>query len=442
MNQLSIGYAREIYSPDVPVPQNSQQTGYSVLTDVMVTCVCLSFGETKTLIFSNDLRNLPPSFVKLYFETVENETGIDRKNIMVSTTHNHSGPDVNFYKKNDVITDWVERICMPAVALAAKKAVEDLTPVAKLTSGKTNVEHANFVRRYFCEDGVFRTNPRKANLPYAHETEADTELRALRFYREGKKDVVIANFQVHAATALDVTPDVVTSDFLHAFRTTAEENGEFNVIYLQGGCGNINTYSRILPDACNKDYDRAGRLIGEGVIRALENEEERTMDSLLVQAEECVGVIDHSRDHLAKTAQAARLYIKENNLSADEAYEYYLSKGIYGRLDAGAIINKSKLEKTRNIPLRSICFGDVGITFAPFEMFDTNCQQIRAASPFAMTLTVGYSTALHGYLPSAFGFLNGGYEARQCTYIPGTGETVALSLVSQLKKAKDQFNAK
>ncbi len=402
----------------------------------MVSCICISCEDKKALIFSNDLRGLPPKFAERYFQEVEEATGLDRSCIIITTTHNHSGPDVNFYKSNENVTDWVERICMPAVKKAALGAIDDLAPVVRLTSGKTNVEHATFVRRYFCEDGIFRTNPRKANLPYAHETEADTELRALRFYRREKKDVVIANFQVHAATALDVTPDMISSDFLHEFRNTAEADGSFHVIYLQGGCGNLNTYSRILPDACNSNYNRAGRLIGEGVLRALEKEEERCFEGLMIQNKACVGVIDHSRDHLAETARAARLYVQENHLDEKAAWNYYVSQGINGRLDAGAIITKSKLDKTREIPLKTVCFGDVGITFAPFEMFDTNCQQIRAASPFSTTLTVGYANAAHGYLPSAFGFLNGGYEARMCNYIAGTGETVALSLLEQLRNAK------
>ena len=77
------------------------------------------------------------------------------------------------------------------------------------------------------------------------------------------------------------------------------------------------------------------------------------------------------------------------------------------------------------------------MTFAPFEQFDVNCQQIRAASPFKETLTVGYTNFRHHYLPSAYGFSNGGYEAGQCYYIPGTGEVVALEFLRMLKQSKD-----
>ena len=209
MSKLQIGFGRETYNPDKPVSQNSTRTGYTLLTAIMVTCVAISDGEQTALIFSNDLRNHSPQFIEKYIAEVVEETGVPAENILVSTTHNHSSPDVNFYQSRDDITDWADRIAFPAIRRAAKAAMEDLTPVLKVTTGKSNVETVTYVRRYFCEDGIFRTNAGKKDNPIRHETEADTELRALKFYREDKKDIVLTNFQVHAATALGASPDVV-----------------------------------------------------------------------------------------------------------------------------------------------------------------------------------------------------------------------------------------
>ena len=67
-------------------------------------------------------------------------------------------------------------------------------------------------------------------------------------------------------------------------------------------------------------------------------------------------------------------------------------------------------------------------------MFDTNYIEVRAASPFALTFTVGYTGGYYGYMPSSLGFLNGGYETLQCNYIPGTGEQISSKLVRMLKE--------
>ncbi len=442
MSNLQIGFAREIYTPDAPMPQNSTRTGYTVLTDVMVTCVAMQNGDQTVLIFSNDLRGLSEQWVSAYRKIVVEESGLPEENILITVTHNHSGPDISYYHRRDDVTDWVERICFPAVRRVIHSALADLAPVTRVTSGKSCVENVTFARRYLRQDGTFSgiqgSNGSDSPLSH-HENEADTELRALRFYREGKKDVVFTNFQVHAATALGAARDVICSDFLHEFRNVAEASGEFSVIYLQGGCGNLNTYSKLYPDACNKDYNRAGRLIAEGLLRALENEEERRFEGFAVQREFYTGIVDHTRDHLLEKAQAVQKEIREKGLDDKTGRDIYQAQGFSGRLDCSAIVTKSRMEKTAQIPLSTLCFGDVGMTFAPFEMFDTNCIQIRDASPFDFTMTVGYTNARHHYLPSAYSFANGGYECQQCYYIPGTGETVALEFLKQLKQAKEKL---
>ena len=439
MNKLQIGYARECYTPDTPQPQNSVRMGKTVLTDLYVTCIAMSDGEQTALIFSNDVRGLSDKWALAYRALVMEETGLPDECIQICVTHNHSAPDISYYQRRDDVNDWVGRICFPAVVRAAKAALADLTPVVKVTTGKSHVENVTFARRYLREDGTFSgiQGSNGSDAPLAcHETEADTELRALRFYREGKKDVVFTNFQVHAATANGAAREMICSDFLHEFRRVTEESGDFSVIYLQGGCGNLNTYSKIYPDACNKDFDRAGRLIGEGTLRALEQEEEVNFEGFVVQKEYYTGIVDHTRDHLLEKAQAVQKIIREQGLDDKTGREIYEEAGFSGRLDCSAIVTKSRMAKSAQIPLCTICFGDVGITFSPFEQFDTNCVQIRDASPFKFTMTVGYSNLRHHYLPSAYSFLNGGYECQQCYYIPGTGEIVALEFLKQLKNAK------
>ncbi len=444
MNRLQIGFAREIYSPDKPQTQNGARMGYSVLTDVMVTCVALSDGEETALIFSNDIRNLAEEFTETFRKIVAEETGVKADHIMICATHNHSAPDPTYYHLKEETTDWVERIAFPAIRRAGAGALADLSEVKRVTSGTSEVDHVTFVRRYFREDGMFSSimgDKFSPAPPARHETEADKEVRALRFYREGKKDVVLANFQVHAATALGATPDVFCSDFLHEFRKKVEESGEFSVLYLQGGCGNLNTYSRVDPEACNTDYDRAGRLIGEGVLRALENAEDRCFEGFLVQKETYTGNVNHTRDHLVEKARETRAIYKQNGFDRKTGAELMEQAGFDSEHECAQIISKSQMPKTQEIPLCTICFGDVGMTFAPFEQFDTNCQQIRAASPFEITMTVSYSNGRHHYLPSAYSFSNKGYEPLQCFYIPGTGETIALEFLRQLQQAKRKLES-
>ena len=68
-----------------------------------------------------------------------------------------------------------------------------------------------------------------------------------------------------------------------------------------------------------------------------------------------------------------------------------------------------------------------------FEMFDTTGMYIKENSPFARTFIVGYSyPGGGGYIPTAEGFENGGYEADNCIFVPGTAEEIADQLLTML----------
>ena len=252
MSKFYAGFGREDYTPDKKVKMNSVKVSELVEAPVKVTCTALSDGEKTVLVFSNDLRGATTWFVGQVKSRVSEAVGIPEDQIFVCATHNHSAPDINFYK-DEVMADWLERICFPAILAAAKNAVDDLSPCT-LQMGKTDVPKVAYTRRYFREDGAFHGIHviKTSSAPIArHETEADPELRLVRFVREGKKDVVIVNFQVHAATALTASSNL-SADFITALRDEVEAKEEVLVMYLQGGCGNSNTFSKLDPDAPNK----------------------------------------------------------------------------------------------------------------------------------------------------------------------------------------------
>ena len=85
----------------------------------------------------------------------------------------------------------------------------------------------------------------------------------------------------------------------------------------------------------------------------------------------------------------------------------------------------------------AIAIGDsVAFAGAPYEMFDTNGMQVKAASPFPMTFMCAYTNGAFGYIPSIDAFPNRGYEVDTTRYVAGTGEQgvrVLTGLLNQLK---------
>lgn len=437
MSEFLAGFGREDYTPDKQVKLNSVKLSEAVEAPVKVTCTALSDGEKTVLIFSNDLRGVTTWFVNQVKTMVSEATGIPADQIFLCATHNHSAPDLNFYKE-EVMADWLERIAFPAVLSAAKSALADLSPCT-LQVGKTLVPKVAYTRRYFREDGAFHGIHviKVSDAPLArHETEADPELRLLRFVREGKKDVVIVNFQVHAATGLTASNNL-SADFITALRDEVEEKEEVLVMYLQGACGNSNTFSKLDPDAPNKDYLLAGHRLAEGVLSILDSLQPAELGELRLGKNVCEGIVNHARTHLAPLAQQIYEQIAAEGITSEqEKRALFQAHGLNSRYEASAILRRSKMDKTVKVTLSTLAFGDVGFTFAGGEYFDGLFRSIRAASPYKMTMTVGYSGGSGCYMPDAFAFANGGYEPLQCNYIPGTPETFCLELLRQLNELK------
>ena len=439
MSNFYAGFGREDYTPDKQVKLNSVKVSEAVEAPVKVTCTALGDGQKTVLIFSNDLRGVTGWFVNQVKTRVGETTGIPASQIFVCATHNHSSPDINFYKE-EVMEDWLERIAFPAILAAAKNAIDDLSPCT-LKMGKTDVPKVAYTRRYFREDGAFHGIHviKTSNAPLArHETEADPELRVLRFVREGKKDVVLVNFQVHAATGLTASNNL-NADFITALRDEVEEKEDVLVMYLQGGCGNSNTFSKLDPDAPNKDYLLAGHRLAEGVLSSIGDLEPAETGEIRLGTGTCEGVVNHARTHMAPLAKQIYEQIeKEGITSEQEKRELFQANGFNSRYEASAILRRSKMDKTQSVSLSTLAFGDASFTFTGGEFFDVLFSRLRAASPYKMTMTVGYANGGLSYMPDAFGFANGGYEPLQCNFIPGTSETFCLELLRQLNDLKNR----
>lgn len=432
---LKIGYCREDFSPDGPVRMNYQLTSTYVLEPICVTALSLSQGNKRALIISMDLRNIYKSFISKALPMVTEATGIPANSVIFTCTHNHSCPEVMIYS-DDAIRDWGDRIGFPAIVWAAKNAIADEKPVTGMAGGKACTENISFVRRYMRQDGTWAGiasgNPSKAPI-VAHESDADPELRAVRISREGGKDLILVNYQLHAAGALGKLKDAINADFVGPLRDELEADGDCHVLYLQGACGNINYSTRIEEEKplMPKDHRQVGHTLAQVTRQALSQAQQLCPGDLELRNVLMDCPVNHTTDHLAPMAQAIT-----DEPDPEKQKEMMAQSGIHSRFLRKAIIRRAGMPQTQPMELAAVSFGDMAIAFASVEMFDTNGKQLRAASPFPMTFSCGYSLNCHGYMPSAQAFPHGEYEADICRFLPGTGENIALTLCAELQKMK------
>ena len=82
------------------------------------------------------------------------------------------------------------------------------------------------------------------------------------------------------------------------------------------------------------------------------------------------------------------------------------------------------------LPLRFIRINDTVIWSAPVEMFCEIVMDVRDRSPFAHTMYFGYTNGWLGYLPTAKGFEEGGYEPRTSPFTPQVEADVSQAVTA------------
>ena len=433
MSQIKIGYCRELFNPDKPVRMNSTKTGETVFEDICTTAVYFEQADTRALIIGMDVRNVYAYFAAKVRPMIREATGVPEENIFLHTPHNHSSPDCSA-ENDETVADWRERIGYPAIVKAAVNAVADAKVVTGMVGGETVSERVSFVRRYLMADGNWYAIGNKSKVEkVAHETDADLLLRAVKISREGGKDIILVNYQTHAAGALGQRPTEVNPDFVGALRDTLEAEGDCHVLYLQGACGNTNYSTRVrsekvLPKAT---YQEVGISLAKSTREALAKAQPMDYSTLRVMSKTLTCTVNHSTDHLVPACE--EIWEEKDPERKEELCQKI---GVCSFAEPGMIIRRSRMEETEEMPLAALALGDLGMGFFPFEMFDTNGKQLRAISSYPMTFPCGYSLNYLGYMPSATAVPHGGYEVFMCRYVPGTGESVVLELAAMLQQLK------
>ncbi|MBE6712170.1 MAG: hypothetical protein E7580_01475 [Ruminococcaceae bacterium] len=385
---FSVGYNRQDISPtEFPIVSYAQfdRTATSIHDPIQLTVTALCDGENVALLCSVDMRGVPDSFASYCATLVERETGISKEFFFLNATHTHSSVEHSLFGQDAAIKKWQAQFYKKLVR-AAVLALHDLTP-AEAYIGTANTEGITFVRRYLMSDGSYKgissqTNGREY---VSHETEADTQLRTIRFVREGKKDVLMVNYQTHYGGSF---PDSISADFVHLMREQTEAELDCHFAYHSGAGANLSFSSAIPGKRLYPNIEAASPALVQTV-----------KDAVAAESKAETGKIRAIREEYQATA-------------------------------------KGNWKKA--IPFSAITCGDLGFIAAPYEMFDTNGKEIRDASPCKMTFICTLTNGGYAYVPSALAFTHGEYEVNNCQFEEGCGEDFAREFVRLLKECKGQ----
>jgi len=429
------GFGMVDISPKNSVPlsgygasQNRMSTGnYSTLE---ARCVAVRDTEGQILFFLvADIINAPIGLGNTIRNDLSRELGIPAEHVIISGTHTHASVDTGLTNIPSVVE--FNQSYVAGMKAAAYKALEDLKP-AEVYVGSAQTLGMNFVRRYIMDDGsligdnAYGTGTRIVR----HETDADPEMQMMKFVREGGKDILISQFQAHPH--LEGKTNNYSSQTVGAIRSAVESTLGVHSLHWNGAAGNLNSRSRISSEnryGANQtgvvDY---GKQMCTYIQMNYDKLTKVETGPIQVRKVTYTANVNHMYDHMLEEAQLIVDYFnKGNSASASATYAHKVTKDCDMRINsyyhANRILLNAKLPATRDMDLAAWSFGEVGGVMLPFELFDTSGMQVKTQSPFEKTFIVGYSYPSYGgYIPTREGFANGGYEADNCTFAPGTAE--------------------
>jgi len=438
--QMLVGYGKVDITPELALPLAGYGNTETRISEgfydyLYATCFAVTDAQGNTAILMGiDMTGTGVSLYEKARKQISDKYSIPMESVIISASHTHSAPDMGNTKVTTV-GKWAPQLQQLLVD-CADMAMADRAP-AELYTTVTETEGLNFVRRYKVEGDFVVGYISWINLynykVIGYESEPDRSLRLLKFDREEKPDILVANFQTHPHRGGSAGDKLMTADLVGAFRTKVEEKLGYNVVYFTGAAGNINPSSLIKEHNATKDFREQGQALAQYAIDAESTYERISGGTVKSTVRTFEAQIDHSEDHLIGIAREAQKLWNETN-DIPTVAKAYLPHGISGPYHAGAIISKANMGKTESFDIFAVSFGDVGFAVAPYEMFDTNGTFIKENSPFPVTFVAECANGSNGYFPSELAWDNHGYEVDTCRYIKGTAEALADNYVEMLKQ--------
>ena len=440
--KFSVGYARIDITPQTSVPmagfgRTSQRMTRVVRDNLYATSVAMRDEEGTVVIFlSMDLQRASNITVDAIRPVVSERTGIPMDHIMLHGTHTHSGPDLN-NTKEPLLAAYIEYL-NPRLEQVIYESIADLKP-AEISYGSIETIGLNFVKHYqhTTADGevkYFGDNfgTQVLDSTTKHVTDADPTMHMLQITREGEKDIVMVNWRTHPTLTGGSTKYDLSADLVGTFRLALESQIDCEFIYFTGASGNINAKSRITAEMAALDVDHHGALMAADAIECLKNMKKTETTKLQTKQIVLDMETNHTTDELLVYAKQVNAMWSQGATFA-ECAAFGEPWGIRSPYYAGSIISRATRPETMDVELNTITIGDeIAICTAPNELFDTNSVYVEEHSPYAMTMTFGYSNGYRGYIPSAFGWEYTCYESDCCYFLPGCGEQIQDTFLSML----------
>ena len=412
----------------------------------------------KVIILDLDLCIIDDEIDQMIREAVLSVINIPSENIRISVSHTHAGPP---YGRSDStgggwLTEGVDLI-VPYFESFPEK-ISDAIKKATGSLKRCNISYGigrsdiNINRRPADENGNLFTGRNWDGI-------VDHSVDVIGFDDENGNVVsTIVGYACHP-TILGPDNRLISPDYPGHMRKTVEDTVGGSCIFLQGAAGNQGPVHTFVGEV--EVARKAGKILG------LEASKVRMSLDPFERKEELIEIVQAGADlgmyeDVAVSEPSDDLIINNTYVdlptldfpSYEEASEIY-DNAIEELNKARRLGNKDDIKKmvsnakranfTRrnslrskngkvNIWIQTIKIGDIVLQGLPLEPFIEYGDRIKSLNPNKKVILSGYTNCIHGYLPTAKAYEEGGYETRNTPLSPESEEIIIDACDSEIKK--------
>lgn len=344
------------------------------------------------------------------------KTGLKPENMLISSTHTHSGPSLN--TRSEAAAAYYKQF-VAGVAASIIQAHAARKP-ASVGMAAHPLPDEVFNRRWFLK-GPMPPNPfgrfdRVKTNPGTDPTvidkpagPTDPDITILSVMGEKRKPLALyANYSLHYVGG--APEGQMSADYFGEFarvmpsRVRGDEN--FVAMMSNGTSGDINNIPFGVTRPPREPFEQI-RLVAQKAAdtawHAWRKIEKHRADARLgmLQREVTLKLRKPSADEVA--AAKAILAIKDKDAIAKLPR---LAQSYAGSVASAAEAPEQEI----TVQLQAIRIGDTAVCAIPFETFVEIGLDLKKRSPFSQTMVVGLANGRHGYLPTPEQHQLGGYE--------------------------------
>lgn len=365
---------------------------------LFLKALVLDDGERRLAMISVDAIGVESPEIGRIRLLVNERTGIQEANLMVSATHIHTGGPV--YLERDFRDEAYLDLLVHKAADAVSMALANLQPV-RLSYGMGLEDSVSFNRRYKLKDGSVRTNPGVLNPEIvASAGPIDPKVSVLRIDAEdGSALGVLTNFALHCDTVSGKSysadfPGVISRHLKSLF------GKQIVSMFMAGAGGDINHINvKRKQQLTSEDI---GVILACEVLKARQKATEMVGDKLQVSRQ---SMVVEARLPSKQEVVRARELVQSSEADPElQAPPVFFAKQ--------TLLLEERQESKAEIEVQVFRIGELSIVGVPCELFVEIGLDLQRQSAAQHTLIHTYTNGVYGYVPTFDAYEQGGYETK------------------------------